>query len=238
MKRTVVSHGERLEYTLVRSGKKSILMKALPGGEFRVWAPKYASLKTIDNTVIAHMDELKRMADQLEHAIAKNRSEHPMTEGRSLCVEGRVYRLHLEQSARWQLTLTEDICNLRGPAVSDEESVRAALKHELVQLAMKRIAERLTEYAPIIGVRYGRVTIREQKTRWGSCSSKHNLNFNWKLIMAPPEALTYVVIHELCHLIEFSHSPKFWQLVGRYMPEYEYWKKWLKDHGRELTIGD
>ena len=91
-------------------------------------------------------------------------------------------------------------------------------------------------YAPRIGVSYGRVAIRDQRSRWGSCSAKGNLNFNWKLIMAPPEALTYVVIHELCHLIEFNHSPRFWALVQAQMPEYEIWKKWLKQHGGELTI--
>ena len=91
-------------------------------------------------------------------------------------------------------------------------------------------------YAPRISEDYGRVTIREQKTRWGSCSSKRNLNFNWKLIQAPPEALDYVVIHELCHLREFNHSPRFWQLVQAQMPEYESWKKWLKQHGTEMGV--
>ena len=82
----------------------------------------------------------------------------------------------------------------------------------------------------------GRIAIRDQKSRWGSCSRKGNLNFNWKLIMAPPPALDYVVIHELCHLHEFNHSPRFWQLVAAQMPEYESWKKWLKQHGPELTL--
>ena len=77
---------------------------------------------------------------------------------------------------------------------------------------------------------------RDQRSRWGSCSSKHNLNFNWKLILAPPQALDYVVVHELCHLHEFNHSPRFWRLVESQMPDYEAWKKWLKIHGSELGI--
>ena len=106
----------------------------------------------------------------------------------------------------------------------------------LAQRALTVIPDRVRHFAPIVGVTYGRITIRNQRSRWGSCSSKRNLNFNWKLIMAPPEALNYVVIHELCHLIEFNHSARFWNLVQQRMPEYGYWKKWLKAHGGELGV--
>lgn len=91
-------------------------------------------------------------------------------------------------------------------------------------------------FAPRLGSRLGpaRVTIREQKTRWGSCSRKGNLNFNWKLIRAPQEALDYVVVHELCHLYEFNHSPGFWRMVESVLPDYEQWKRWLAQHGQNL----
>lgn len=84
------------------------------------------------------------------------------------------------------------------------------------------------------GVSYRNITIREQKTRWGSCSSEKNLNFNWKLILAPPEVLDYVVVHELCHLKEMNHSKAFWDEVGKVMPEYETYKLWLKENGWKL----
>ena len=134
------------------------------------------------------------------------------------------------------MQLNEDALKLSLPEPECEEKVRAALRQTLSEYALKRIRERLDVYQPRIGGEYGRVTIREQRTRWGSCSSKHNLNFNWKLIQAPPEALDYVVIHELCHLREFNHSPRFWRLVEAQMPEYEAWKKWLKQHGAELGV--
>ena len=105
-----------------------------------------------------------------------------------------------------------------------------------VKRAAQMLAEKTAHFAKEMGVTYGRITIREQKTRWGSCSSRGNLNFNWKLILAPPEALTYVVIHELCHLKDFNHSPRFWAEVRARMPEYEAWKKWLHTHGKELTF--
>jgi predicted metal-dependent hydrolase len=106
----------------------------------------------------------------------------------------------------------------------------------LSRRALARVRERLDYFIPLVGRTPNRVAIRNQSTRWGSCSSKGNLNFNWKLVLAPPEALDYVVAHELCHLLEFSHSPNFWKLVEKAFPDYKFWKKWLKDHGKELGV--
>lgn len=94
--------------------------------------------------------------------------------------------------------------------------------------------QRVSYFARLMGVSYRNITIREQKTRWGSCSSEKNLNFNWKLILAPPEVLDYVVVHELCHLKEMNHSKAFWDEVGKVMPEYETYKLWLKENGWKL----
>lgn len=85
-----------------------------------------------------------------------------------------------------------------------------------------------------MGVTYGRITIREQKTRWGSCSSKGNLNFNWRLIFAPEYVLDYVVVHELAHRKEMNHSKAFYAVIESVLPDYQTAKKWLKDHGHEL----
>lgn len=89
-------------------------------------------------------------------------------------------------------------------------------------------------YAGKMGVSYGRITIRRQKTRWGSCSQSGNLNFNCLLMLAPPGVIDYVVVHELCHRIEMNHSPRFWKLVGEVYPDYNRWKRWLKENGGRL----
>lgn len=100
-----------------------------------------------------------------------------------------------------------------------------------MEAAWTRISERAAYYAEIIGVTYGKITIREQKSRWGSCSSRGNLNFNWKLVLAPPEVLDYVVVHELCHRLQMNHSPEFWNEVERVLPDYQKRRKWLKENG-------
>lgn len=105
---------------------------------------------------------------------------------------------------------------------------------ELVARAKEIFHKRVEYYAPIIGVTYGRITIRKQVSRFGSCSSKGNLNFNCLLLLAPEEVLDYVVVHELCHRKHMNHSKLFWTEVENTLPDYKQHKKWLKDNGFSL----
>ena len=106
----------------------------------------------------------------------------------------------------------------------------------LVKLAKMVIPEKVSYYARLMGVSYGRITIRNQKTRWGSCSREGNLNFNCLLMMTPPEVLDYVVIHELAHRMEMNHSSRFWMQVEKVIPDYRKQRKWLKEHGSGLML--
>lgn len=118
-----------------------------------------------------------------------------------------------------------------------QDSVRRLTQGDMKALAdraMKVIPERVAHYAPIVGVTYGKITIRNQKTRWGSCSSKGNLNFNCLLMLMPIEVIDSVVVHELCHRKEMNHSKAFYQLVYKAYPEYDQWHGWLKEHGGEI----
>ena len=104
----------------------------------------------------------------------------------------------------------------------------------LAEKALKVIPARVEYFAKVIGVTYGKITIRNQKTRWGSCSSKGNLNFNCLLMLAPPEVLDYVVIHELCHRKQMNHSKAFWSEVEKVLPDYKEARKWLKEEGSQM----
>ena len=107
----------------------------------------------------------------------------------------------------------------------------------LTTKAKRIIPQRVRYYANLMRVEYGRITIRMQKSRWGSCSGKGNLNFNCLLMRTPDEIIDYVVVHELCHLKEMNHSPRFWAEVEKVIPDYKERRKWLKDHGNEITTG-
>ena len=106
---------------------------------------------------------------------------------------------------------------------------------EALRMQAKTIfPQRVSCYAPLVGAVPGRITVRSQRTKWGSCSAKGNLNFNCLLMLAPPEVIDSVVVHELCHRKEMNHSPKFYAEVLRVYPDYQKWHNWLKENGPAL----
>jgi predicted metal-dependent hydrolase len=123
-----------------------------------------------------------------------------------------------------------------------EKAVQPRLGLERLQLteeqgrreARARIMLIAQSEAAALGVVYERITLRDQRSRWGSCSSKGALSFNWRLVLAPHDVLEYVVVHEVCHLAEHHHGPAFWKLVERRLPEYRESKRWLDEHGWEI----
>lgn len=109
-----------------------------------------------------------------------------------------------------------------------EQEAAKALRTWMIEEAFDRIQQRTAVYSEIIGVQYNSIRIKDTKTRWGSCSSKGNLNFNFRIIMAPAQVMDYIIVHELCHLKHMNHSKEFWSTVAGYMPDYTVHKEWLK----------
>lgn len=122
----------------------------------------------------------------------------------------------------------------RRKAVADLKPLYPKDIAQLAKQAEQIIPERVKYYAERIGVSYGKITIRNQRTRWGSCTAKGDLNFNCLLMLAPPEVLDSVVVHELCHRKEMNHSKRFYSAVLSVFPEYERWHGWLKVNGYAL----
>ena len=134
---------------------------------------------------------------------------------------------------RWILTHLQKV-QAAGEAVREQGYLSEEEIRTLMAKARRVIPERVRYYAPLVGVTYGRITIRCQKTRWGSCSSKGNLNFNCLLMLAPPQVLDSVVVHELCHRKYMNHSRQFYSEVLRIFPEYRKWHSWLTRNGPVL----
>ena len=138
----------------------------------------------------------------------------------------RFVREHLD----WIEKQKDGIQELSGKRHVITEQERA----DGIQKALKIFPERTAFFAERMGVDYGRITVREQKTRWGSCSQKGNLNFNWKLVLMPQELLDYVVVHELAHRKEMNHSARFWAIVEQELPDYQKRRNELKKMGQLL----
>ena len=115
-----------------------------------------------------------------------------------------------------------------------QEKIPEILKKWYISQARKIFNERVLVYSRGLGVEPARIAVRGQSKRWGSCSAKGNLNLNWKLVMAPPDILDYVVVHELCHLKHPNHQSEFWKLLGSIMPDYAVRRDWLKQNGHKL----
>ena len=144
-------------------------------------------------------------------------------------------RMRIEEAIRFVESKADWIeKHLAKRALQDVAKYTAKEIEQLREQARKLVTERVKFYAPIIGVSYGQIAIRTQHTRWGSCSSKGNLNFNCLLALVPPEVLDYVVVHELCHRKELNHSARFWNEVERILPDYKTRRSWLKERGSGL----
>ena len=140
---------------------------------------------------------------------------------------------YLDKDAEW----IKDKIEKAKQREKETEGIRCLSALELDELADKAcevITRRVEYYAPKIGVDYGRITIRNQKTRWGSCSAKGNLNFNVALMRVPLDILDYVVVHELCHRLYLNHSQDFWDEVVKVIPDYKLKEKWLKENGARI----
>ncbi|MCB9437709.1 MAG: M48 family metallopeptidase [Anaerolineales bacterium] len=115
-------------------------------------------------------------------------------------------------------------------AAERQDTITRALQNWYKNQARHYLPQRVSEIATQHGFNgVGEVTIRGQRTRWGSCSSRGNLSLNWRLMMVLPSAIDYIIIHELCHLLEMNHSPRFWALVAQYCPDYQQWRRYLKN---------
>ena len=122
----------------------------------------------------------------------------------------------------------------RKAAEADVPRLSGEELRQLADKAMEYIPGRVRYYAEKMGLSCGRITLRCQKTKWGSCSAKKNLNFNILLMLTPPEVIDSIVVHELCHLVEMNHSKRFYQLVYAAYPDYDRWNRWLKENGAAI----
>ena len=141
-----------------------------------------------------------------------------------------VEELIFENKSQIRISEKEQIVEVkRGGRISREE-LNGAVTGFYKQLARIEMHNRLIELTEKMPITFTRVSIRDQKTRWGSCSSKGSINLNWRMMKLPPEISDYILIHELCHRIHMNHSPKFWKLVRSWYPKVDEATRWIKQN--------
>lgn len=235
MKRSVLTPLGKIEYDLQQTQRKSVEIRVMPGGNIRVFAPLRAPLRVSDEFVRSRAEWILQAREQFLRYEQARRAESSLESGQRIPLEGRSLTLNLMEGAP-SIEVKGDELLMCAPGDWDVQARREFLTQWCIQRAKERFAGRMAYYQPLIGRGPGKVTVRDQRTKWGSCSNLGNINFNWRLILAPRECLDYVVIHELCHLYEFNHSERFWRRVERYQSDYLIWKKWLKQNGQSLKF--
>ena len=153
----------------------------------------------------------------------------PLQEGMPLSLLGQEVRLHLTQNREGKRIELADgalICRSPVPSIS----LPKFLQGEILSYVMDKVAV----FSALIRVSYASIRVKKTRSRWGSCSQKGDLSFQWKLIFAPLEILDYVIVHEVCHLKHFDHSPAFWTQVRALDPDFKEHRRWLKTHGKSL----
>lgn len=159
--------------------------------------------------------------------------EH-LDNGSSITYRGEKHLLYIEVDAARKNTIIQILDRriiLKSPD-SEHEHIKEALEARFRQEAREAIEERIRFYQPAIGRIPNRVFIKAQRSRWGSCSSLGNLNFNWKIILLPPAVFDYIVVHEMCHLVYLNHSSEFWNLLASVLPDYRESYQWLRNNSQ------
>lgn len=226
---TVLLNGVPVRYTVRRNPRaRNMRITISPHNGVVVTLP--ARLKRYINPE----DFLREKQDWVLHHLQQVKPISPaaqLRDGSIIYYRGQPLRLrvHRDVGKVPHIFIEDDQLRLYLPAGHDQ-TIRETLREWLRADATTALKNDVRREAERMGLRYGNVTIRDQKTKWGSCSKKGNLSFNWRLILFPEQVRRYIVIHELCHLRQFDHSPKFWALVERFDPNYETSITWLKEN--------
>ena len=239
--------GGDLECTLRRSARARHLRLTVD--------PRHTAIVTIPIRAARNRSEAERLAESFvaereawlrRHLDRQTRQREelaalgPVRDGSLFRFRGEPHRLRVEPAGgRRRTTVSREGGDAGDELVvrmsaSERRNLDAILEAWLREKARTAIHREIERHATALDVAPSAVTIRDARTRWGSCSRARRLSFSWRLVLAPPEALETVVVHELAHLRVFGHSPTFWAVVASRRPDHRRWRKWLRDHAMEL----
>ncbi len=223
------------QYSVRVSGRaRRLQMRVLPLGQVEVVLPRGADPRHVPAFVHEHADWLRRTLAQIEERRAAEPALHapvpPHVEFRALD-ERWIVIPKAAQRARVTASLGGSRLHLSG---ADAPSMRAALRRWLSRRARETLVPWLREVSAELGLACNRVSIRAQRSRWGSCSARGDISLNRSLLFLPAPAVRYLFVHELCHTVHMNHSRRFWALVARHAPDFERWEHELQEAARHL----
>ena len=220
---------------VIRSSRRKTATVRVQEGKVSVTVPKSLSESHIE-VLIARKAPWIRKTLLLQREIETVKPKEYVS-GESFTYLGRNYRLQVESGKTVSVKLNPENLWVRVPGgCNNPERVKNALIQWYRIRAGEVLREKAERYAKVIDVTTTAVVIKAFKSSWGNCDSRGQVKFNWKIIIAPNRIVDYLVVHELCHLKQHNHSPKFWECVESVFPDYKECNEWLKQNGRMLEV--
>lgn len=246
---TIQHNNEIIEITIKRSKRTTACLRIQPDGTVEVRGPRLMSDAFVRNFVEAKADWIIQKRKEVAEHQSKKRT-HTYQSGDVFLYLGEEYVLTLVAAGRKCVELTRSDGPVESPHDTqmchnkltlhttsfEAKAIEKHIKEWYKKQATDYITRRVEHFAPEIPGEHTGITMENRKGRWGSCSSTRELTFNWRLILAPPEIIDYVVVHELCHLKHMDHSPAYWKAVGSILPDYKARREWLKENGIGLNL--
>jgi predicted metal-dependent hydrolase len=232
----VVRRSPRARRLRVTIDPRRGVVVSLPPGDRRGW-------RRPDGAIEAFLAEreawIRRHLDRAAVARARVASADGVRDGAILRFRGEPHRLRLVNGAVGRSGVLREGADagdelIVALAARDRRPPERVLRDWLVERARTAIDREIANHAGPLGVSPAAATLRDPRTRWGSATREGRLSFSWRLVLAPPDALETVVVHELAHLRVFGHGPKFWELVATRRPDHRVWRRWLREHSLEL----
>lgn len=226
----IILKGRILDYELIYRQRKTMEIRLIPPGHIRVVAPKGVPhgeiekvLRSKEAWLLGKLDELAHMQPVTKHLVS----------GEEFYYLGSLIPVKIQQGKTDHVVFQTDQIEM-NVMNEDTTHIKQVLINAYSESTRQWVKFYVDKYVDQFIVKPHMIRIKNQRKRWGSCSSKNNLNFNWRLSMMPIEVIEYIVVHEMCHLIHINHSKDFWSLVAIYLPDYKERQKWVKDHGYEI----
>lgn len=242
MKRILKYKNRVIEYNLKWSSRrKSVALKINNQGELIITAPLGISEQEVNRIVLKKAKWIFNKLKQVQE-MQQTIPRYLYVSGEYFYFLGQQYELKVIKADFLAplVNIKDNILLVKLPCNLEQDKIALVVKNEIEAFfcnkALKVIEDRVNYYKDIINVNPNKITLRNQKTRWGSCSSLGNISINWRITLAPLKIVDYIVVHELCHLKVLNHSKEFWLLVAKYIPNYKECEKWLKQHGHKLII--
>ena len=238
-----IKYGDKeIYYSIDRTDRKTVGIVVDPDGKVIVKAPIDLEQQIIQETIYNKRKwivEKLKLTEEIKKPIPL---KHELVSGEKILLKNRLIRLkiHTYLNKRSKISFAfktlHIYVNENLSEIQREDEIKRVLIDWYKEKALSIISKRIERYLSLIDYKPQEIKVRDQKIRWGSCTKEGKLIFNWRIIMAPISAIDYIIVHELCHMKEPTHSSKFWDLIESLFPNYKKWKEWLRINGRLLDL--